>query len=40
LLAVDQGASAQVRHPSSKLTAFENRELRFRRSLAFVHASP
>jgi hypothetical protein len=39
LLAVGEGASAQVRHPSTKLTAFENRELRGRRSLAFAHAS-
>jgi hypothetical protein len=39
LLAVGKGASAQVRHPSTKLTAFENRELRFRRSLAFAYAS-
>jgi hypothetical protein len=39
LLAVGEGASAQIRHPSTKLTAFENRELRFKRSLAFAYAS-
>jgi hypothetical protein len=40
LPAVSEGGSSQVRHPSTKLMAFENRELRFRRSLAFAHASP
>jgi hypothetical protein len=39
LLTVGENSSAQVRHPSTKLTAFESRELRFRRSLAFAHAS-
>jgi hypothetical protein len=39
LLAPAEGSSAQVRHPSTELTAFENRELCFRRSLAFAHAS-
>jgi hypothetical protein len=39
LLAVGEDSSAQVRHPSTKLTAFENREQRFWRSLAFTHAS-
>jgi hypothetical protein len=33
------GPFAQVGHPSTQLTAFENRQLRFRRSLAFAHAS-
>jgi hypothetical protein len=39
LLAVGDGASAQVSHPGTKLTAFENRKLRFRRNPIFAHAS-
>jgi hypothetical protein len=30
LLAISEGSSAQVRYPSTKLAASENRELRFR----------